>query len=125
MRFKQPGVSCAFPKDFYGEVEDYCVTIGKINSVQAPSSSPQVQAFPNPFTETVAVQVDFPQKQEWVTWEVFTVQGQLVHQERFSNVPAGILERSIGQRDWPDGLYLLRGRCPGGTFFYKLLKNKP
>jgi hypothetical protein len=69
--------------------------------------------------------VDFSQKQEWVIWEVFTVQGQLVHQERFQNIPAGTLERSIGQHDWPDGLYLLRGRSPEGTFLYKLLKNKP
>jgi serine protease len=125
MRFKQPGVSCAFPKDFYGEVEDYCVTIAKVSSVKETPPSPPVRAFPNPFTETVTIQIDFPQKQEWVTWEVFTVQGQLVHQEQFYNVPAGILERSIGQRDWPDGLYLLRSRSPEGTFFNKILKNKP
>lgn len=125
MRFKQPGVACGFPTDFYGEIEDYCVQITSINPVQEVSLTPTVHLFPNPFSETIQAQINLPVAQEWLQIEVLSVQGHSLYQQRWPPLPAGRIDLSIGETQWPDGIYLLRGTSPQGHFIQRIVKQTP
>ncbi|MFM8450281.1 MAG: S8 family serine peptidase [Haliscomenobacter sp.] len=125
MRFKQPGVSCGFPSDFYGEVEDYCVQITSINAVQETTTQPAVVLFPNPFSETIQAQISLPTAQPWLQIEVLSLQGQSLYRHTWKQLPQGGIDLSIGDPQWPDGVYLIRGTSPDYTFIQRIIKQNP
>jgi subtilisin family serine protease len=122
MRFRIPGAACSFSNDFFGEVEDYCISIGAVSASRQIMLPYTARVFPNPFSGQARLQVEFPRAQEWLQVEVFTLQGQLVHSAHQKKVAAGLLELDMGDKGWPSGTYIARLSTPDGVLTRKIIK---
>lgn len=122
MRFRVAGSACSFSSDFFGEVEDYCLTISPVSSTKERELAAGIHFFPNPFSSTIRLQLELPGPQEWLQVEVWTLQGKLLYSEKQQRTPAGLIDMEIGRHDWPAGTYLLRIRSPQGVATRKIVK---
>ncbi len=122
MRFRIPGSACSFSTDFFGEVEDYCLSIGPISSSKQSLLPYTTRIFPNPFSEQARIQMELPRPQDWLRAEVLNLQGQVVHSTLQHRVPAGLLEMAMGGKTWPPGTYILRLSTPDGMLTRKIIK---
>lgn len=122
MRFRIPGAACSFPSDFFGEIEDYCISIGPVSAARQIMLPYAARIFPNPFSEQARLQVEFARAQEWLQVEAFNLQGQRVHHAYQKKVPAGLLELDMGDKNWPSGTYIVRLYTPDGMLTRKIIK---
>lgn len=122
MRFRIPGSACSFSSDFFGEVEDYCLSIGPVSSSTQSILPFATRVFPNPFSAQARVQLELPRSQDWLRTEVLNLQGQVLYSTLQNKVPAGLLEMSMGEETWPSGTYILRLSTPEGMLTRKIIK---
>jgi hypothetical protein len=79
-----------------------------------------VIAAPNPFTDQLEVQVNFPRKTEGVTLRMYDTQGREVS---FLQAPAGLPKYSFPTAELPSGVYFLRAESAGQTQTIKVVKT--
>jgi len=116
MQYRQEPGACVFPVEFFGEVEDYCVTVTQ--PVPAVSLVPQadLKVFPNPGDGSFTV--DFPMGHSWELLTIVNGLGQVVEHWRLPRESS--LFRRQG-RPLPSGTYQLLFRGPLGIYGHRLI----
>lgn len=97
----------------FGEVEDYCVTIVEGNGVEVPWA-PQVNVFPNPFTDEIVLQSDALIQEVLIT----SLSGQVV--KTFTGSFQGMVKLEAGEL--PAGSWLVVMRSEEGQVVKRMVK---
>jgi len=107
----EPSTCFSGSTNYYGEIEDYCVTIDALSTaVDEVKPGAQLQVYPNPFAADFMVNLTLPNSIPKAQLEVWNAQGQLVYTKVMA-VPGNILvQEHIPAADWAKGLYLVRLR---------------
>lgn len=94
---------------------------GPITGLEPSTTSGVFDAWPNPVRNgSLHLTMALPRSSE-VSVEIFTTQGQLLSNDRFS-APSGDFQRDYEVNNWPDGFYLVRVSSDFGTTVKKLIK---
>lgn len=123
MRYRQEGSACVFPADFFGEVEDYCLTISNVVSTQ--ETLPllgEAQLIPNPVTTTCRVALTLGESLPALRVRVWNASGQVIYQQPLGPQTAGPLQVEIPSTLWPLGVYFVGLESPRGRVVLRAVK---
>lgn len=125
MKFNGEPSSCVGDViDFFGEAEDYCVTIAAPNHTSTHNLLQQqarLHLFPNPASQSVQLQLHVTEQLAPSLLEVLNIHGQTVWQQQQPALPKGRAKLQINTTDWSAGMYFVRLRNSSGTVVQKLI----
>lgn len=126
MKFKSEPSSCvSSTSDFFGEVEDYCITITSAVAVQNTlAQNTQMTLFPNPTKESFFVNIRSNEILQAGHLEAIDLQGRVLWRQAQNKLPKGKVQLEIPGQDWLPGVYFIRLRNPEGTIVKKLIKTQ-
>ena len=108
----------------YGEIEDYCVQVINGNSIDAiPQNISDVYVFPNPFTNTINVQLNLQQVSN-LDLQIYNTAGQIVHQQEFNHLAIGQHQKVLSPK-LSNGVYFLRMTDNQQTITKRIVKINP
>lgn len=85
----------------------------------SPAAAIQVQAYPNPFSEEIRLQLTLPQGARYVRWELYSIDGRRMGAHNYSQpLPAGIHTLTWTPTPLSAGLYLLKVEIHDGRQRY-------
>lgn len=125
MKFNgEPSACVGDAVNFFGEIEDYCVTIAAPDhtaTVNRLKQKARLQLFPNPASTHVQLQVYAKENLNRHQLEVLNIHGKVVWQEERSFLPKGKNRLQIATHGWLPGMYFVRLRSTEGAVVQKLL----
>jgi hypothetical protein len=125
MKFNSEPSSCVSDAvNFFGEIEDYCVTIAAPNHTATLNPLRQMarlQVFPNPASTQVQIQIHTKEQIGLHQLEVLDLDGKPVWQEQRPLLPKGKNRLQLATDQWVSGIYFVRLRSTKGTIIQKLL----
>jgi subtilisin family serine protease len=115
MQYRQEPGACVFPVEFFGEIEDYCVSVSNTVAATSIVSNPKILVYPNP--NDGSFNIDFQKEHPWETVTLVNSMGQ--------NMVSFPLEKGISQFHWkagirPPGTYTLIFRGQNGIFAHRI-----
>ncbi|MEM6377065.1 MAG: S8 family serine peptidase [Bacteroidota bacterium] len=128
MKFNTEPSSCvSSTSDFFGEVEDYCVTIrasvvNKNRNILEQNT--QMTLFPNPTNENFFVKLRSNEVLQAGQVEALDLQGRVVWRQVQNRLPKGKIQFEIPSQDWLPGVYFIRLRNQEGSLVRKLIKTQ-
>lgn len=124
LQFRDRPGACSFDAfSFFGEVEDYCVTITDDISSEQPGPTPLQavgQIFPNPTSGQATLQLRLSQNYANMQLRITNLQGQVLEQRELGALPAGDYSYLIDGGYWLPGVYLVH-LVSNGQFLQKRL----
>jgi len=125
MKFNGEPASCVGDAvNFFGEVEDYCVTIaapGHTSTANRLKQNTRLHLFPNPASNQVQLQVYTRENIDRHQLEVLDIQGKVIWQEQRPFLPKGINRLQIVTSNWSPGMYFVRLQSKEGAIVRKLI----
>ena len=111
LRYNSEPSTCSATDRYFGEMEDYCITIDAISTATNDlKPQNQLQVFPNPFAENFMVNLTLAEAAPKAQLEVWNAQGQQVYARSLALPGNTVVQERIEASNWPKGLYLLRLR---------------
>ena len=107
---------------FSGETEDFAVKIMPKGSMSVPGVNGgqfSFELYPNPSTGLVSVNLSSWKANETATLSVYTMTGQLVHQQEMKTIQ-GQTQATMDLTGWSRGVYLVELRAEGQKQVKKL-----
>lgn len=125
MKFNGEPSSCVSDAvNFFGEVEDYCVSIEKRTSTSTSNRLPlpaRMNIFPNPSSDEVNLQIHTSESLDRNTLQVLDINGRIIWQEQRPFLPKGKNNIRLSAKNWNPGMYFIRLQSEGGLLTRKLL----
>jgi hypothetical protein len=125
MKFNGEPSSCVSDAvNFFGEVEDYCVSIEKRTSTSTSNRLPlpaRMNIFPNPSSDEVNLQIHTSESLDRNTLQVLDINGRIIWQEQRPFLPKGKNNIRLSAKNWNPGMYFFRLQSEGGLLTRKLL----
>lgn len=126
MKFNVEPSSCvSTSSDFFGEVEDYCITISSAVGVENTlAQNTQMTLFPNPTKERFFVKLRSNETLQAGYIEALDLQGKVIWRKVQPKLPKGKIQMEIPSQDWSPGVYFIRLSNQEGTLVKKLIKTQ-
>ncbi len=101
----------------------YAPTPGNHEYVVAPSMTPEVVNYPNPFNPTTSIEFTLSES-AYITLSIYNLLGQEVANLASGTYEAGLHSLTFDAAALPSGLYLARLESPSGTVVHRMLLTK-
>lgn len=128
MKFNGEPSSCVSDAvNFFGEVEDYCVTIKKSTSTATVNRLQEItrmNVFPNPTSEDINLQIHTSESIGLHQLQVLDINGRMVWQEQRPLLPKGKNNIRLSAKNWNAGMYFVRLQSKDGVVVRKVLVQK-
>lgn len=125
MKFNGEPSSCiSEANNFFGEVEDYCVTVEQVTSTaghELPGT--QLTVFPNPVRDEMVLRLGLNQALPEAELTVFSLDGRPLWRNKMPALAAGEHRFRLSTEAWAAGMYFLRFRTTGGILTRKIVKR--
>ncbi|NRB64412.1 MAG: T9SS type A sorting domain-containing protein, partial [Saprospiraceae bacterium] len=109
MQFRSKPGACTFPTGFFGEVEDYCVTIDEVTRIFQPEPLPtQLILAPNPAKDHFSISYTLNQSIQSLRLDIVDLSGHRIWQENLGYARTGKHTQTIFTDQWPQGVYMVR-----------------
>ena len=126
MKFNaEPSACVSDVNNFFGEVEDYCVTIEEVTALKRPTilEHTQLHTFPNPVSEALNIRLDLQKELSGGILSVYDLNGRRIWQEALQNHGLGSHRFYLNTRTWMPGMYFVQIQSQEGILTKKVLKQ--
>lgn len=122
MQFRDKPGACSFSSGFFGEVEDYCVTIDDLTNTFLPQAlDAEVTLIPNPARDQFQVGLQVNEAVNRMDLEVFDLRGRSVYRQGLGRVMEGTYTVLVPVSGWAAGIYLVRLQGQGKVITRRLV----